>query len=112
MVLGVSYDKGKLFARLDVLRGTNFEGIPASSKAAAMGAMTQTRVDLLVIAADLPDEDRYEITEAFRQKQTGKVVWARVSEPKNPPIRPDAYVEPDRPQELQRVMLGLVTSQT
>ena len=108
IVLGVSYDKGRLLARLDVLKMTGMEGIPASSKSAAMGAMTQTRVDLLVIAADVPAADKIELTQAFRQKQkNGKVIWAESSPPQGD-VQPDLLVPPDQPNELSKAMLQLL----
>ena len=107
VVLGVSYDKGRLLARMDVLKLTGTTGIPASSKAAAFGAITQSILDLLVIAADVPDDDKIEITKEFRSKQRGKVIWARTKESKSE-IQPDAYVKPNSPVELAMVMVKML----
>lgn len=107
VVLGVSYDKGRLLARMDVLKLTGTTGIPASSKVAAFSAITQSIVDLLVIAVDVPDEDKVEITEAFRAKQRGRVIWARASK-SGSAVQPDAYVTPDKPVELAAMMVKML----
>lgn len=98
-MLGVCYDRALLLARMDVLRALDLVGVPASNLENALNAIRETRFDLLVLCGRVPYEDRLRITEAFKQRQRGKVIWPRLDEEPESPLV-DAYVEPGRPHEI------------
>jgi hypothetical protein len=98
-MLGVCYDRALLLARMDVLQALDMMGVPASTLNNALAAIVESRFDLLVICSRVPLHDRTRITEEFRRRQRGKVIWPRIpDEPESPLV--DAYVEPGRPLEI------------
>jgi DNA-binding response OmpR family regulator len=98
-MLGVCYDRALLLARMDVLRALDLVGVPASTLDNALNAIRETRFDLLVLCGRVPYGDRVRITEEFKQRQRGKVIWPRLEdEPESSLV--DAYVEPGRPHEI------------
>jgi len=102
-MLGVCYDRALLLARLDVLQTLDLVGVPASTLKNALAAIAETRFDLLVICGRVPFDDRVRITEEFRRRQRGKVIWPRMpGEPESPLV--DAYVEPGRPLEIMETI--------
>jgi hypothetical protein len=107
-MLGVCYDRALLLARLDVLQTLDLIGVPASTLKNAMAAIAETRFDLLVICGRVPFEDRVRITEEFRRRQRGKVIWPRIAdEPESALV--DAYVEPGRPYEIMETIRRVLT---
>ena len=98
-MLGVCYDRALLLARVAILEQLDLIGVPASTLENALAAIRETRFDLMVICSRVPFADRLRITEEFRKRQSGKVIWPRVEdEPESQLV--DAYVEPGRPHDI------------
>ncbi|HTK96263.1 MAG TPA: hypothetical protein VL382_11570 [Terriglobales bacterium] len=98
-MLGVCYDRALLLARMDILQTLNLIGVPASTLENALAAIGETRFDLMVICSRVPYADRQRITEEFKRRQRGKVIWPRIEDEELSPLV-DAYVEPGRPHDI------------
>jgi hypothetical protein len=106
-MLGVCYDRALLLARMDVLQALDLIGVPASTLENALAAIAETRFDLLVICGRVPLADRIRITQEFRRRQRGKVIWPRIPEEPESALA-DAYVEPGRPHEIMAAIRQLL----
>lgn len=109
VLLGVCYDKGKLTQRMDVLQGTPLVGVPASSRATALEAMHVTHIDIMVLCAQLPEEDRQLLSAEFKRVNGGPVLWVLPRARRKSKLV-DAIAREDQPEEIRAAIMTLLAA--